>query len=705
MNPQCLMKNSLLHFLAIFLLILLSPALRAEDKLFDLPVAYYNTAEEDLSLAGAQKLFQQNKFISSGNSNLNFEFTSNPVWIHIAVDKLERKELLIIQNTHLDWIDIYLLKGDSLIRQSRQGDLVNFHAKDLDYHYPNVQLDTAVTDIFIRISSKGPLVIPVTLMSFPMLLQYAEKQHILHFIYFGILLLAFCVNVLLYIWFREKNYLLYLLSLLFFFVITCVEFGYLFQYLYPERPEINVYNPAYYTLLVVVVIFTQRFLNIQRGASFFYWLYRFIIISCLVIILAVFFTKGSVLIQQVILVVIGYIIPFFILSSVVYYYFFLKKKEARFVLLGWLSNVCSVVIFALTISGVFPHDFFTGNIIQIGSALEVIFFFLALVERINILKKEKEHLLVSQNQLLEEKLEERMREINTINHELLAQNEELQSQQDELAAQHDRLQEQNLVIEDQNLQLKDAKLGLEVKVKEKTADLRTANQGLADKNQRLEQFAFVASHNMRGPVATLAGLINLFYKDQSENPANVDIISKLEVTVEKLDNLLKDLSALLDFTTASEQLRKEVCLKQAWEDVKILLKGEIDKKQAQVTDDLPDCKTYRLIPVYVNNIFYNLLSNALKYSKDEKPPVIDICFTEQNGQIFITITDKGTGIDTKLVKDKLFSPFQRFHTHIEGRGLGLFITKTQIEAMQGTIHFESQPGVGTTVQIVLPNVQ
>jgi hypothetical protein len=203
-------------------------------------------------------------------------------------------------------------------------------------------------------------------------------------------------------------------------------------------------------------------------------------------------------------------------ARAVYSYFFLRKKASRFIFWGWLSNVGAAVILAFSITGIIPHSFITGNVVQIGSAFEVIFFFFALVEQVNILKKEKEHLLEAQNQILEEKLEGRMREINGMNQALLAQNEELTAQQEALTAQRNRLQEQNLVIEDQNLQLKDAKSVLEQKVKEKTADLLVANQGLSDKNQRLEQFAFVAAHNIRGPVATLGGLINILIEKIQE---------------------------------------------------------------------------------------------------------------------------------------------------------------------------------------------
>ena len=705
MNLQWLMEKSLSRFPAILLLILLSQFIQAKEAFFDIPVAYYQDVYQELTFADAKKLFEQDRFISSENSNLTFGYTTDPVWIHISLHNLEEKDVLFIQNAHLDFVDFYLMNGNSLSRHVKQGDLVDFHARELDYHYLNILIDPQTTDIFIRVSTHGPLLVPLALMSFPTLMKYAQKQQMLHFVYFGILLLAFCVNVLLYVWFREKNYLFYILSLLFFFIITCVEFGYLFQYVYPHTPEINVYNLAYYALIVVVVIFTQRFLNIRREAPFYYWVYRLIVISCVVLILAVLLTKGSVLIQKLTLVLAGYIIPVFILSSAAYSYFFLHKTEARFVFLGWLSNVSAVLVLALTFTGTLPHSFFTGNVVQIGSGFEVIFFFFALVERVNILKKEKEHLLKAHNQILEEKLEERMREINAMNQELIAQNEELQAQQDELTAQRNRLHEQNTIIEKQNLQLKDAKSALEQKVKEKTADLLGANQSLADKNQRLEQFAFVAAHNMRGPVATLAGLINLFNRKDASDPVNLEIIKNLDITVGRIDSLVWDLSALLDFTSISEELRKEVNLKQVWEDVKIVLKSEIDIKHAKIHDNLPCDNTYKLVPVYIHNIFYNVLSNALKYSSTDRPPAINIDFTEQNGQINIKATDNGLGIDLKLVKNKLFSPFHRFHAHVEGKGLGLFITKTQIEAMHGIIDFQSQLGVGTAVCIMLPKIE
>ncbi len=698
------MHKSRSFLLATLLLTLLSQTIQAKNTFFSLPIAYYQDAGGVLNFAEAKKLFEQDEFISSEKSNLSFGYTTDPVWIHIFLDNVQENEVLIIQNAHLDFADFYALHKDSLIRQVRQGDLVDFHTRDIEHHYPNLLISPQATDIFIRVSTKGPLLVPVTLMSFPALLQYSRQQQVVHFVYFGILLLAFCVNVLLYVWFREKVFLFYLLTLLFFFTVTCVEFGYLFQYIYPGVPEVNAYNPAFYALIFVVVMFTQRFLGVRNEVLFYFWVYRVLVALCIVLILAVLLTKGAVIVQIFILLLVGYIIPVFILISAAYSYFLLRKTGAGFVFLGWLSSVGATLVLALTFTGTLSHSFFTGNVVQMGSALEVIFFFFALVERVNVLKQHKERLLKSHNKLLEEKLERRMRKINEMNHELLAQNEALQSQQDELTAQRNRLKEQNKIIENQNVQLIDIKQGLEQKVEEKTSDLLLANQSLADKNQRLEQFAFVAAHNIRGPVATLEGLINLFNKKNTGDLINLEIIKRLDISVTKIDNLLWDLSALLDFTSASEELRSEVNLKQVWEDVKIVFQNDIESKRAKICDNLPGEKTYKLVPVYINSIFYNILSNALKFSNETKTPEISLSFKEQNKQLFLEAYDNGLGVNLKLVKNKLFSPFQRFHSHVKGKGLGLFITKSQIEAMGGTIHFQSQPGEGTTLNIVLPVV-
>ncbi|HEY8401421.1 MAG TPA: ATP-binding protein, partial [Cytophagaceae bacterium] len=108
------------------------------------------------------------------------------------------------------------------------------------------------------------------------------------------------------------------------------------------------------------------------------------------------------------------------------------------------------------------------------------------------------------------------------------------------------------------------------------------------------------------------------------------------------------------------------------------------------------------IPAYINNIFYNLISNGIKFRKKDVNPVIEIYTRLQNNIPMILFKDNGIGINLKKHGDKLFQPYKRFELSTQGKGLGLHITRTQIEAMGGHIEIESEPGKGTTFKVHFP---
>jgi signal transduction histidine kinase len=108
------------------------------------------------------------------------------------------------------------------------------------------------------------------------------------------------------------------------------------------------------------------------------------------------------------------------------------------------------------------------------------------------------------------------------------------------------------------------------------------------------------------------------------------------------------------------------------------------------------------VPAYLDSILSNLISNSIKYKADHRTPIILIATEENNSDATIIVHDNGIGFDSKLFNHKLFEPFQRFHTHKDGKGLGMFLVKTQVIAMNGTIVLTSEPDVGTHVIITLP---
>jgi signal transduction histidine kinase len=131
------------------------------------------------------------------------------------------------------------------------------------------------------------------------------------------------------------------------------------------------------------------------------------------------------------------------------------------------------------------------------------------------------------------------------------------------------------------------------------------------------------------------------------------------------------------------------------------LQDKIQESKATITYDLQinQCVS---VPAYLESIMFNLISNALKYRSDKRPLEISITSVKENNHCVVRVRDNGSGFDATAVKEKLFQPYQRFHQGVEGKGLGLFMVKTQVEALGGYLEVDSRPDEGATFTLHLP---
>jgi signal transduction histidine kinase len=128
----------------------------------------------------------------------------------------------------------------------------------------------------------------------------------------------------------------------------------------------------------------------------------------------------------------------------------------------------------------------------------------------------------------------------------------------------------------------------------------------------------------------------------------------------------------------------------------------IHTNNVKINADFNNAESIKYIPAYLDSIFLNLLTNAIKYKHEDRDPVIDISTSldyTNNDRIVLKIADNGSGIDMEKFGDKLFGMYKTFHYNADARGIGLFITKNQIESLNGEIQVESEKGIGTTFTI------
>ncbi|MBD0255250.1 MAG: HAMP domain-containing histidine kinase, partial [Cytophagales bacterium] len=221
---------------------------------------------------------------------------------------------------------------------------------------------------------------------------------------------------------------------------------------------------------------------------------------------------------------------------------------------------------------------------------------------------------------------------------------------------------------------------------------------LSAKNRDLEQFAFITSHNLRAPVANLLGLIDLYNDADPNDPINAVVIEQVGQATGKLDEIIRDLNDLLAVRKQVLQPPETVRFAEVLDSIRQSLHLQLQQAGALLETHF-EAESVEAVRSYVQSIVFNLLSNALKYRSPDRTLRVRIGTRREDGYVRLSVADNGLGIDLEKHGPKLFGLYRRFHSHVEGKGLGLHLIKTQIEALGGKITLESREGAGTTFNI------
>ncbi|MBV9962467.1 MAG: response regulator [Parafilimonas sp.] len=264
----------------------------------------------------------------------------------------------------------------------------------------------------------------------------------------------------------------------------------------------------------------------------------------------------------------------------------------------------------------------------------------------------------------------------------------------------------------QTKELNDIKLNLEKKVEERTAELKALNEELEVSNAELQQYAFIASHDLQEPLRKIITFSQIV-KERfivGNNDA-VQYLNRIVTSSERMRSLIND---LLNYSKLSVSPKFVVTpLNSIVQDVINDLELAIREKNARlIVKQLPSIE---VIPDQMRQVFQNIISNALKFSKQDEQPQIEIwsepatpesddgLVAEDNHYCRIFISDNGIGFNEQYL-DKIFTMFQRLHgkAEYEGTGIGLSIVKKIVEKHQGSVTAKSIEGEGATFVITLP---
>lgn len=221
------------------------------------------------------------------------------------------------------------------------------------------------------------------------------------------------------------------------------------------------------------------------------------------------------------------------------------------------------------------------------------------------------------------------------------------------------------------------------------------------RNNDLEQFSYIISHNLRAPVANIIGLAEVLFRDQVVNGENKMLMDYLIASTKKLDTVIIDLNAILQVKRGVIENKESVILSRLLEEVLTYMPNLIREQKVKFIIDFSAGDELCTLKSFMHSIFYNLISNSIKYRQPGINPVIEIKSERIENKFILIFTDNGIGIDLEKNNDQVFELYKRFHSHVEGKGMGLFMVKTQIETLGGTISVESKVNHGTQFRLEL----
>jgi len=237
------------------------------------------------------------------------------------------------------------------------------------------------------------------------------------------------------------------------------------------------------------------------------------------------------------------------------------------------------------------------------------------------------------------------------------------------------------------------------KLIEAKENLEVLTKKLTNQNRQLADFAHITSHNLRSPVANLQTL-SKFYKESEGEEERSELFEKFEIVIGHLSSTLNTLVEVIQTTDQSTKVTQELSFEKILTKTQEIISSQIMQSRAIIKSNFSKAPTVVYNDIYLDSIFLNLISNAIKYKSQDRTPEIYLESKIENGKTIFMVTDNGLGINMEKHGHKLFGLNKVFHHHPDAKGVGLYMTKIQIEAMGGSIAASSKVGEGSTFTVI-----
>jgi signal transduction histidine kinase len=658
-----------------------------------------------------RNILSVSRFYSAGNKFPVFDVKPGNIWIKVAFKNESRDSILFfnLPYSNISKFSVFQVINNNLQLKFEGGNSLPMKTKNVTPNYIiECKLNPGESGLYLfKISNLHPLLFPLLIESPRSLGTSLAFQNAMISIFLGIIIAIFFYNLFLYTSTKDASYLIYVIYLFFICLAQLTVSGYAF-YLWPTHPELNRYAVTITSALggTTAIIFAMTFLNIKKHFPKFHLsLFLYIGIYIIGIVLSL---MGNNNLSYLIL----NFVPLFACITLMVMAADMSRKgyrSANFYLIAWITFLVGLIIFVLRNLNILPYNNFTTYILYAGSAIEVILLSIALADKINILKKEKE---ASQADALR----------------ISRENEQL-------------VREQNIV--------------LEKKVAERTAELQATNEQLsiafknlkgaqiqlveAEKMASLGQLTAGIAHEINNPINFVKSNIKPLQLDFKDLVEVIDEYDKLhhlhngqvEARLREIQSLKKSIDidfvkdeilslmkgiengaertaeivrGLRTFSRLDESVIKTVNIHEGIDSTLILLRSNIPDNITVIKEYHAD-KEIECYPGKLNQVFMNILSNAIHAIKGKENMGADekiIVTTNRlaDNDLEIRFKDTGKGMSEE-VKQKIYDPFFTTKDVGEGTGLGMAIVFKIIKDHSGKIEVISEEGKGCEFIITL----
>lgn len=649
--------------------------------------------------------YQSKGYEQSSRKVPNLGVVSGTVWVKFTIKNNTPLDKLVLNLDYpiMDKAHFYTLKDGRIIDSLNAGEIYPFYSRQ--YHYTsylydlNIQQGASQT-VLMKLESGEQIMIPLKIGSSVNILDEIRNKDLIFGIFFGIIFVVFFYNLFIYFTVKDKVYLYYVVYVLFVALTQTHLHGYPYKYLWPQIPWIPINGMYLFPAIVGFAIaeFLISFLKVKTyfpGSLYFLRFVQTIYIIGITVGLCGFLNASQKIIQpNAMLLTLGILVIAIVI-------FLRGNRSAKFFLVAWFVFLMGVCVFLLKELGILPYNQFTVYFMPAGVAVESILLSLALADRINILKKEKEEsqahaLAISQENekiirehsvMLEQRVEERTQELQKTNEQLNATLNHLKETQSHLVNS------------------------------EKMASLGQLTAGVAHEINNPINFVSSNIHPLQRDMDDIFTLMNKYEELIQTKVSNGDLqeLKKLkqelepEFLKEEINYLLKGIGegaqrtativkGLRNFSRVDENSFKYTDINEGLDSTLVLLNNAI-KDRIEVVKDYGELPLVECYAGKINQLFMNILNNATQAIEDKG--TITIQTRREGDHVVIKISDTGSGMDEDT-KNKLFDPFYTTKEVGVGTGLGMSIAYGIIETHNGSIDVESELGKGTTFIIVLP---